>query len=91
MYIGAPIAKQKVVKAKSRGIPTDSIIGNKITPIAITEPTPYALIKINEVTNKTKIADNKGFFLPILFVSSEIEEAMPLSTSTRPNQEPKMI
>ena len=91
IYIGAPIAIENAAKATSRGNPNDNRIGNRITPIAITEPTPYALTKINAVTKTTKIAARSGFFLPIDLVASDIAGAIPLSTSTRPNHEPNTI
>ena len=89
--LGALATNEKAVKAISRGTPTDKRIGSKITPIAITEPTPYALTKMNAVTIITRIAAIKGFFFPTLLVASDIAGAIPLSTKTRPNHEPNTI
>ena len=91
MYIGAPIDREKTARAKSLGIPIDKRIGNRITPMAITDPTPYADTKIKQVTKETKIAAIIGRFFPTLLVAAEIEGAIPLSTNTCPNQEPKTM
>ena len=76
-YIGAPTDIKKTGKAILRGIPSDKRIGNKITPIAITDPTPYALMKIKAVTKITKMAASITFFLPAFAVRCEMAGAIP--------------
>lgn len=59
--------------------------------MAMAEPTPYALVKIRQVTRAMQMVASTGLFSPTLAVRYEMEAAMPVSTSTRPNHAPQMI
>lgn len=77
MYIGAPIAIVNAGMATFLGTPIDNKIGINITPMAITEPTPYADEKINAVTSTTNIVAKIGAFRPTLSVCDEMDPAIP--------------
>ena len=81
----------KVPAARGFGMPRDNIIGNTITPMATTAPTPYAVVKIAVTTTASRMTVKAGLSPPNSTAFLIIVRAIPVSTRIRPNQLPKIM